>query len=135
MQINVATGMVVAGMKGVAGRIGAVAGLVLLPLVAILALSTPTAAVGDITMGEDIPISGEKGEPEAVEQGDEAMAAQDACPPLIRIKYPWLTCSTNAWGGKTIDSTGREPAARLLLTNVEPVENDALWGADINLLK
>jgi hypothetical protein len=24
----------------------------------------------------------------------------DECPLLTRIKYPWLVCDTNAWGGK-----------------------------------
>ena len=31
-----------------------------------------------------------------------AETGPDECPRLIQIKYPWFTCATNAWGGKTI---------------------------------
>ena len=29
--------------------------------------------------------------------------AADECPTLTRIKYPWLTCSTNAFGVKSVN--------------------------------
>ena len=34
---------------------------------------------------------------------------EDECPPLTRIKYPWLECATNAWGGRSI-RTATAPA-------------------------
>jgi hypothetical protein len=38
----------------------------------------------------------------------EAEAARTACPMLIAMKYPWIKCSTNEWGGKelTVPGTG-----------------------------
>lgn len=32
----------------------------------------------------------------------EAEAARTACPPLIAMKYPWIRCSANEWGGKEL---------------------------------
>jgi len=29
-----------------------------------------------------------------------------SCPPLTRVKYPFLRCRTNAWGGTQLDSSG-----------------------------
>ena len=28
--------------------------------------------------------------------------AEDECPVLTQIKYPWLRCTTNEWGGKSL---------------------------------
>jgi hypothetical protein len=36
----------------------------------------------------------------------EAEAARTACPPLIVMKYPWVSCSTNEWGGKELSIPG-----------------------------
>jgi len=44
----------------------------------------------------------------------EAQAAKEAarrtCPALVRIKYPWISCTTNAWGGKELHVPGSAPA-------------------------
>jgi len=44
----------------------------------------------------------------------EAEAAEEAarrtCPALVRIKYPWISCTTNAWGGKELHVPGSAPA-------------------------
>lgn len=131
-------------------------------LVAAFLLSAPAAALEEIAVGAD---SGERGPTPAerlkevrAEQKDVAQRADElaareaeleqeverarqealvACPPLIRIKYPWLTCSTNAWGVKSLDPSGGDslgPVSRLLLGNAGPRAGEALWGLDVKLL-
>ncbi|MGH0037091.1 MAG: hypothetical protein ACQGVK_18855 [Myxococcota bacterium] len=36
----------------------------------------------------------------------EAEAARTACPPLTTMKYPWIRCSSNEWGGKELSVPG-----------------------------
>ncbi len=31
-------------------------------------------------------------------------SAAEECPRLTQIKYPWIQCSPNAWGGKTLNT-------------------------------
>lgn len=38
-----------------------------------------------------------------------APPGQDECPKITQVKYPWLKCKTNAWGGTQI-ATATVPA-------------------------
>lgn len=40
----------------------------------------------------------------------EAAAEKVRCPDLVQIKYPWVTCVTNEWGGKELVVPGTAPA-------------------------
>ena len=40
----------------------------------------------------------------------EAEAERTACPRLTQIKYPWISCTTNRWGGKELTVPGTAPS-------------------------
>lgn len=51
----------------------------------------------------------------------EAAAARTACPALIQLKYPWVTCETNEWGRKelVIDGSGSALGVTPMMAPIE----------------
>lgn len=57
-------------------------------------------------------------------------AAENPCPPLTRIKYPFLTCSLGEGGGAVLDSLGRSGLVRLMPRQNEFSEGNGYYGPD-----
>ncbi len=74
----------------------------------------PAMALETISLSEPLP-DGEPG----------------ACPTLTQIKYPWLQCVGNAWGGTTLDIASQSdgwPESRRIPTLSAFTEGDGEWG-------
>ena len=111
-------------VESMVGRIGMGAEFALASLiVAVFVLVAPAAVADGITFVE---------EPVAIEAGAEPVEqeAGGACPELVQIKYPWLSCSTDEWGNTSLDRTGDAgPVSRVLLLDATGSPGgDPLWG-------
>ena len=119
-------------MESMAGRVGMGAEFALVSLIfAVFVLVAPSAVAGGITIAE---------EPVVIEQNAE-QAGQEAvvdCPQLVRIKYPWLSCSTDEWGNTSLDRTEGESVRSvsrvLLLDATGSPGGDPLWGLNASLI-
>ncbi len=93
--------------------------LSVIPLAAVALLGAVALAAPPATALDDIAIGGA------------ASQQAGACPALTEIKYPWATCTPNAFGGVALGAPGQPapPECSLRMSTGECAAAPTVWGS------